>query len=61
VQRFIVTVEGPSWTTVEEIELPGLPQVGEPIDTQYGTLLVAETSAAPGDSPHSGAIVCRMP
>ena len=58
--RFIVSVEGPGWTTVEHIELPRLPQVGEPIDTQYGPLLVIETMPAPEDGAYDGKIVCRM-
>ena len=60
-ERFIVTVEGHGWSDFEEIELPGLPQIGEPVDTQYGTLPVVETSAAPDGSPYAGKIVCRLP
>jgi hypothetical protein len=59
-QRFVVTIEGHGWSDFDEIELPRLPEVGEPIDTKYGTLPVAETSASPGDSPYAGKIVCRM-
>ena len=55
-----MSVEGPGCTTVEQIELPRLPQVGEPIDTQYGPLLVIETMPAPKDGTYDGKIVCRM-
>ena len=58
--RFIVSVEGPSWQTSEVIELPRLPDVGDPIETQYGTLLVAEAVATPGGQ-FAGKIVCRTP
>lgn len=60
VERFIVLVEAPTWQTSEIIELPQLPEVGDPIETQYGTLLVAEAEATPG-SQFAGKIVCRMP
>lgn len=56
--RFIVSVEGPGWQTSEVIELPRLPEVGDPIETQYGTLLVAEALATPGEQ-YAGKIVCR--
>jgi hypothetical protein len=59
--RFIVSVEGIGWSDVEEIELPRLPNVGEPVDTQYGTLPVAETAAAPEGGPYVGKIICRLP
>jgi len=58
--RFIVSVEGPGWQTHENIELPRLPEVGDSIETQYGTLLVAEAEATPGGQ-YAGKIVCRMP
>ena len=60
-ERFIVSVEGSRWVTIEHIELPRLPQVREPVDTQYGTLLVTETAPAPEDGAYDGKIVCRMP
>ena len=58
--RFIVSVEAPSWQTSEIVELPRLPEVGDPIETQYGTLLVVETEATSGGQ-YAGKIVCRMP
>jgi hypothetical protein len=60
VERFIVSVEGPGWETHEAIELPRLPRIGDPIETQYGTLLVAEAELTPG-SQYAGKIVCRTP
>jgi hypothetical protein len=59
VKRFIISVEAPGWTTIEAVELPRLPQIGEPIETQYGTLLVAETEATPKGGEYAGKIVCR--
>jgi hypothetical protein len=56
--RFIVEVEGPGWQTYEVIELPRLPTVGDPIETQYGTLRVAEAVATP-EGQYAGKIVCR--
>jgi hypothetical protein len=60
VARFIVSVEGPSWETSEVIELPRLPEIGDPIETQYGTLLIVEARATPGGQ-YDGKIVCRLP
>jgi hypothetical protein len=60
VGRFIVSVEGPGWQTYEVIELPRLPEVGDPIEIQYGTLLVAEALATPGGQ-YAGKIVFRTP
>jgi hypothetical protein len=57
----MIMVEGSGgWTDTEVIELPGPPQVGEPIETRYGTLVVAEVQAAPEGGLYAGKIVCRM-
>jgi len=58
--KFIVSVEGPGWQTYENIELPRLPEIGDAINTQYGTLLVVEAVAMP-EGQYAGKIVCRMP
>jgi hypothetical protein len=58
--RFIVTIEGPSWTDHEDVELPRLPDVGESLETKYGTLLIAEAEDAPDLAAYAGRIVCRM-
>jgi hypothetical protein len=60
VNRFIISVEAPNWNTFEAVELPRLPAVGDPIDTQYGTLIVAEVEATPDSAEYAGKIVCRM-
>jgi hypothetical protein len=60
-KRFILTVEGPNLEDLEEIELPSLPQEGEPIETRFGTCVIVRTEALPDGSPHDGRIVCRMP
>jgi hypothetical protein len=60
-QRFTVTIEGPNWEDVDEVELPRLPAEGELIETKYGTCVVirAELFADPGQ--YAGKIVCRAP
>jgi len=58
--KFIVSVEGPGWQTYENIELPRPPEIGDAINTQYGTLLVVEAVATP-EGQYAGKIVCRMP
>jgi len=60
IARFLVTIEGPGWTDVQDIELPRLPDAGEPIETKYGTMVVAEAEEALDLGPYSGKIVCRF-
>jgi len=59
VHRFIITIEGSGWTEVDEKELPGPPDEGEPIETKVGTCVVTHAELFP-DSDH-GTIVCRLP
>jgi hypothetical protein len=60
-QRFILKVEGPNLEDSEEVELPQLPVVGEPIETRYGTCLIVETQSFDDDSAFAGQIICRLP
>jgi hypothetical protein len=59
-ERFLVTIEGPGWTDVEDVELPGLPDAGESLETKYGTLLITQAEEAPDLAAYSGRIVCRL-
>jgi hypothetical protein len=61
VQRFIITIEGPNWEDLDEVELPQLPPEGETIETKYGTCLVTRSEALPDGGQHAGRIVCRLP
>lgn len=60
IPRFIVTIEGPGWTDVQDIELPRLPAVGETLETKFGTMLVAQAEETPDVSAYSGKIICRF-
>jgi hypothetical protein len=40
--------------------LPRLPQVGESLETKYGTLLVAQAEEAPDLAAYAGKIVARF-
>jgi hypothetical protein len=60
IARFIVTIEGPGWTDHEDVELPRLPDVGESLETKYGTLLIAQAEEAPDLAAYAGRILCRM-
>ena len=60
-QRFIVVVEGLPIEGVEEVELPHVPAVGEPIETRFGTCVVTRTEDPPEGSQYGGRIICRMP
>jgi hypothetical protein len=61
VQRYIITIEGPGFTDVEETELLELPVQGDTIDTKYGTCIVTGTEILPADRQYAGRISCRMP
>jgi hypothetical protein len=60
IARFIVTIEGPGWTDVEDVELPRLPDEGESLETKFGTMLVAQAEEAPDLAAYEGRIVCRF-
>jgi hypothetical protein len=60
-ERFIVKIEGAAFEDVDEIELPRLPQEGEPIETRLGTCLIVRTKSFDGGSAYAGEIVCRLP
>ena len=59
--RYIITIEGPNFTDFENVEMLGLPLVGEPIQTKYGTCVVTATEELPPGQRYEGRIVCRFP
>ena len=60
IARFIISIEGPGWTDVEDVELPRLPDEGESLETKFGTLLVAQVEETPDMKAYAGKIVCRF-
>jgi hypothetical protein len=60
-QRFILTVEGPTLNDVDEVELVRLPEEGEPIETRLGTCVVTRAEPSPPESQYAGRIACRLP
>jgi hypothetical protein len=58
-RHYIVTIEGPNFDDVEEIELPNLPEDGELVDTKYGTCVVTATEQLPDTHQFDGRILCR--
>jgi hypothetical protein len=60
-QRYAITIVGPGWSDFEECELPRLPSEGDPIETKFGTLLVAHAEETPGEGGFDGKIECRLP
>jgi hypothetical protein len=60
IARFLVTIEGRGWTEVEDVELPRLPDVGESLETKFGTMLVAQAEEAPDLATYAGRIVVRF-
>jgi hypothetical protein len=59
VHRFTITIEGHGWKELDEIELPGPPAVGDPIETKVGTCVVTAAELQP--DAERGTIVCRLP
>jgi hypothetical protein len=59
-QRFLVTIQGGSWSDFQEVELPRLPGEGELIETKYGTCVVERSEAAEKSERYDGKIVCRV-
>jgi hypothetical protein len=61
VKRFILAVEGPNLEDFEVVELPWPPNVGEPIETRYGTCIVTNVETMPDEGTYAGKISCRLP
>ena len=61
VKKFTVTIEGPGWQDLEEVELPELPSEGDTIETRYGTCFVTGGELLPDTGEHAGKIVARLP
>jgi hypothetical protein len=61
VDRFTITIQGPNWEDVQEVELPELPGEGDAIETRYGTCMVTRAEPLPDRKPYAGKIVCRLP
>ena len=57
----MVTIEGPTWTDLQDMELPKAPAEGDSIETRYGTCIVTEVEIFPKAESYSGKIVCRLP
>ena len=57
----MVTIEGPGWTDLQDVELPRPPAEGDTIETRYGTCIVTSVEAAPNADSYSGKITCRLP
>ena len=59
-QRFVLKIEGPAMTGVEELELPRLPQEGDPLETSLGSSIVTAARLLPEGAPYAGRITCRL-
>ena len=60
-QRFTVTIEGPGWQDLQDVELPRAPAEGDTIETRYGTCVVSNVEETPGADKYDGKIFCRLP
>jgi hypothetical protein len=61
VQQYIITIDGGAFTDFDEVELPQLPDDGDPLETKYGTCVVVGTEILPDDRRYDGKIFCRLP
>lgn len=61
VYRYIITIEGANFESLDRVELPAPPQPGETIETNLGTCIVTATELMPADSEYAGKIICRLP
>jgi hypothetical protein len=59
--QIIVTIDGPNFQDFEETEVAGLPEVGETIETKYGTCVVTLVESLPASDRFAGKVVCRLP
>jgi len=57
----MVTIEGPGWEDIQDLELPRAPAEGDAIETHYGTCLVTKVDEAAATDNYSGKIRCRLP
>ncbi len=60
-QRFSVTIQGPGWEDLQDVELPRAPAEGDAIETRYGTCIVTKVDAETNADSYSGKITCRLP
>jgi hypothetical protein len=56
-----VVIEAPSWKDVQDLELGHAPDVGDTIETRYGTCVVTEVDLTRKAGGRAGTIVCRLP
>jgi hypothetical protein len=61
VRRYIITIQTASFESVDNVELPALPQPGDTIETNLGTCIVTSTESMPAESGYAGRIICRLP
>jgi hypothetical protein len=57
----MVTIEGPSWQDIQDMELPRAPALGGSIETRYGTCVVTKVEPSAQAEKYAGKIVCRLP
>lgn len=60
-QRYSVTIQGPGWEDLQDVELPRPPAEGDALETRYGTCIVTNVDVEPNADSYSGKIVCRLP
>ena len=60
-ERFSVTIQGPGWEDLQDVELMRAPAEGDLIETRYGTCLVTKVEPAPDPEKYNGKVICRLP
>jgi hypothetical protein len=59
--QVMITIEGPNFQDVEELELLNLPVEGDPVETKYGTCIVTRAEVQPQDDRFAARVTCRLP
>lgn len=60
-QRYSVTIQGPGWEDLQDVELLRTPAEGDLIETRYGTCIVTKVEPPPDPAKYNGKVICRMP
>jgi hypothetical protein len=61
VHRYLIIIQAATFEDVDNVELPALPQPGDPIETRIGRCIVTSTESMPAESQYAGKIICHLP
>lgn len=59
--RYVIIIQAATFEDLDNVELPTLPQPGDPIETKIGRCIVTSTESMPAGSEYAGKIICHLP